>query len=310
MLMKKKCAFCGQTLDDRTLVDSYSEFFSDTYKALSADVRKKCEMLWDYKKGGFRTRAKEILQQNEALYVYWKEIGQTEPPKMDGLDKTIMDMESAALLLEDVFVKKQGNLTEAAVGTEVEAAITAWNNGRKKILSLNKVLSDYVEQIKKLKALVDATELPQLEKELKTLQAVKRRHEKDTISVIKDLQRHEAIKMRIAEEKTKEKDELNNHGYKITKTLGKTINFYLARLNAGFRIDYREPNYQGKEPAASYQILINEVPVSPRSTSGNLAEPSFRNTLSAGDKSTLALAFFLAKINADTALAETIVVPG
>ena len=94
----------------------------------------------------------------------------------------------------------------------------------------------------------------------------------------------------------------------ITETLGKTINSYLGRLNAGFKIDYRGPNYQGKEPAASYQILINDVPVSPRSTSGNLAEASFRNTLSGGDKSTLALALFLAKLNADPALSKTIVV--
>ena len=48
--------------------------------------------------------------------------------------------------------------------------------------------------------------------------------------------------------------------------------------------------------------------MSPRSTSDNLAEASFRNTLSAGDKSTLALALFLAKVNADSALGETIVV--
>ena len=46
----------------------------------------------------------------------------------------------------------------------------------------------------------------------------------------------------------------------------------------------------------------------PRTTSENLSEPSFRNTLSAGDKSTLALALFLAKLNADPALNETIVV--
>ena len=101
---------------------------------------------------------------------------------------------------------------------------------------------------------------------------------------------------------------LNQHGRVITETLGKTINSYLSRLNAGFRIDYKEPNYQGKEPAANYQILINDVPVLPRSTSNNLAEASFRNTMSAGDKSTLALALFLAKVNADSELGETIVV--
>ena len=126
--------------------------------------------------------------------------------------------------------------------------------------------------------------------------------------MIKKLEKHEATKRRIAKEKADEKKELNEHGRVIAEKLGKTINSYLGRLNAGFKIDYKEPNYQGKEPAANYQILINDVPVSPRSMSDNLAEASFRNTLSAGDKSTLALALFLAKLNADPALGETIVV--
>ena len=164
-------------------------------------------------------------------------------------------------------------------------------------------------KIKALKESVDETKLPRLEKELKTLQAAKRRHEGETGAVIKRLEEHEATKKGIAKEKTEEKKKLTEHGRVITESLGKTINSYLARLNAGFKIDYRKPNYQGKEPAASYQILINDVPVSPRSTtSENLAEASFRNTLSAGDKSTLALALFLAKLNADPVLGETIVV--
>ena len=86
-----------------------------------------------------------------------------------------------------------------------------------------------------------------------------------------------------------------------------TINAYLGRLNAGFRIDYREPDYRGKEPAASYQIHQRRWP-SPRSAGDALDQPSFRNTLSAGDKSTLALALYLAKISADPALKDTIVV--
>ena len=31
---EEECAFCGQPLDNRTLVDSYAEFFSDAYKAV------------------------------------------------------------------------------------------------------------------------------------------------------------------------------------------------------------------------------------------------------------------------------------
>ncbi len=303
-----ECAFCGQPLDDRTLVDSYAEFFSDAYKALAADVKAKRDTFGRYEQGEYRTRVEEIVGQNETRCAYWKEMGQIEAPVMEGVEVVIEGIEAAARLLDVVFVSKQGNLTEAAAGGDVEAAITAWDEGRKEIVRLNGVIEAHVAEIKTLKESVDETDLPRLQKELKTLQAAKRRHERETGAVIKKLKGHEATKKRIAKEKADEKKELNEHGRVITGTLGKTINSYLGRLNAGFKIDYREPNYQGKEPAASYQILINDVPVSPRSASDNLAEASFRNTLSAGDKSTLALALFLAKLNADPALGETIVV--
>ena len=305
---EEKCAFCGQLLDNRTLVDSYAEFFSDAYRTLAADVKVKRETFARYEKGDYRNRTEEILQQNEGLYTYWKEAGQIERLELDGVEAAIDGMEAAARLLDAVFVEKQGNLTEAAIGGNVETAITTWDESRKKIVRLNGVVDAHVAKVRALKESVDETELPRLEKELKMLETAKRRHEDDMAAVIKDLEGHEATKRRIAKEKAKEKKELNEHGRVITKTLGKTINSYLGRLNAGFKIDYGEPNYQGKEPAASYQILINDVPVSPRSTSENLAEASFRNTLSGGDKSTLALALFLAKLNADPALSKTIVV--
>ena len=303
-----ECAFCGQPLDDRTLVDSYAEFFSAAYKTLAADVKMKRDTFARYEKGEYRGQVNELVGQNETLYAYWKEAGQIEAPELEGVEAAIRDMEAAARLLDAVFLEKQGNLTEVSTGGNVEVAITTWNEGRKAIVRINGGVEGHVTKIKALKGSVDETDLPRFEKELKTLQAAKRRHENQTAAVISKLKDHEAKKERIAKAKADEKKALNAHGRVITETLGKTINSYLGRLNAGFKIDYREPNYQSKEPAASYQILINNVPVSPRTTSENLAEASFRNTLSAGDRSTLALALFLARLNADPALGETIVV--
>ncbi|QIE42821.1 AAA family ATPase [Rhodobacteraceae bacterium SC52] len=60
--------------------------------------------------------------------------------------------------------------------------------------------------------------------------------------------------------------------------------------------------------AASNRDRSNEVPVSPRASGDTTGAPSFRNTLSAGDKSVLALALFLAQCNADPDLGETIIV--
>jgi hypothetical protein len=103
--------------------------------------------------------------------------------------------------------------------------------------------------------------------------AGKRRHEPDIAAIAAALATHAARKEAIAKEKATLRDELNTHGRAITATLGTTINSYLGRLNAGFRFDYREPDYRGKEPAASYQILINEVAVSPRSAGDALDHP-------------------------------------
>lgn len=302
------CAFCGQPLEDRTLVDSYAEFFSDTYKALAADVKEKRNTFARYEKGEYRARVEEILRQNETLNTYWEEAGQIVPRKLAGVEDAIKGMEAAARVLDAVFIEKQGNLTEAASGIDVEDAITAWDEGCKAIVRLNGAIETHIAKIKTFKESVEETELPRLQKELKTLQAVKEREEDKAKTVVRKLKDCEAAKKRIAKQKADEKKALSEHGRVITETLGNTINLYLGRLNAGFRIDYREPDYRGKEPAASYQILINNVPVSPRSTSEDQTKASFRNTLSAGDKSTLALALFLAKLNADPKLGQTIVV--
>jgi wobble nucleotide-excising tRNase len=56
--------------------------------------------------------------------------------------------------------------------------------------------------------------------------------------------------------------------------------------------------------ACNYNVVINNVPVSITAGDGG---PSFRNTLSAGDRNTLALAFFFASLDSDPQLNQKIV---
>ncbi len=66
--------------------------------------------------------------------------------------------------------------------------------------------------------------------------------------------------------------------------------------------------YPGGVPSSSFQILINNTAVDLGDAETPLSQPSFRNTLSSGDKSTLALAFFLAELEHDRDKATRIVV--
>lgn len=302
------CPFCGQELRDRSLLEAYSRFFSEAYRKLAADVQKLRQTCQRYSNGDFRNVADQQSKSNDKQSEYWREAAGIDAPDTINLEELISGMEHAAEAMYSALQSKAANLTVALDKKILGTAIDAWASARAAIESANAVFVEYNLKVEAVKAKVDAGQLENLTNELKTLQAREHRFEAEIITKVTELEKKRQRKSEIKKEKAKLRDELTAHGKTITEGLGKTINAYLHRLNAGFRIDYKEPDYRGKEPAASYQILINEVPVSPRATGDTTGAPSFRNTLSAGDKSVLALALFLAQCIADTDIGETIVV--
>lgn len=302
------CPFCGQHLTDRTLIDAYKNIFSEAYKQLGQAVQSAVATLTRYKNGDFRQAAAKTEEQNGHQFRYWQEAGQLPPPDIEAAVTAVTRMERAAEALLGLFAEKQANLTAAITATRTAQVLADWDAGRTHFTDINAVIDGFNSRVRNLKDSIDPAALPGLENELKALQAQKKRHDTETCDAVSRLNGFKQKKKDIAAEKSRIRKELGDHGRTITADLGAAINNYLRRLNAGFRIDYREPDYRGKEPSASYSILIREVPVAPRSGTGEVDKPCFRNTLSAGDKSTLALAFFLAKANADPNLAQMIVV--
>jgi wobble nucleotide-excising tRNase len=82
------------------------------------------------------------------------------------------------------------------------------------------------------------------------------------------------------------------------------INDYLGWFNASFRLGAVGSVNTRAGSSASYNVVINNVAVALTANDG----PSFRTTLSAGDRNTLALAFFFASLEQDPNLADKIVV--
>lgn len=100
-------------------------------------------------------------------------------------------------------------------------------------------------------------------------------------------------------DKTQVRGELDTHTAQVIALYGNSINRYLERVNAGFRITSPVHSYRGGTPSSSYQIVINHTAIDLGDGETPDSRPSFKNTLSSGDKSTLALAFFLAQLEQD-----------
>ncbi len=94
----------------------------------------------------------------------------------------------------------------------------------------------------------------------------------------------------------------------ILNQFEKRINELLLAFGASFRIGKVSRSYAGGRPTSSYQLIINDTLVALGDSTSNSAEPSFKNTLSAGDRSSLPFAFFVAQSELDPKLAEKLLV--
>ena len=87
-----------------------------------------------------------------------------------------------------------------------------------------------------------------------------------------------------------------------------SINDYLRRFNAGFRLGEVQAADTRGGPTCTYCVIINATSIPIAGAPTPAGSPSFRTTLSSGDRNTLALAFFFASLEQDAALADKIVV--
>lgn len=82
----------------------------------------------------------------------------------------------------------------------------------------------------------------------------------------------------------------------------------LEVFGTGFRIGEIKTSYAGGNVSSTFPIEINKVAVSLGDAETSAAQACFKNTLSAGDRSTLALAFFIAQMESHPKLEDTVVV--
>lgn len=98
----------------------------------------------------------------------------------------------------------------------------------------------------------------------------------------------------------------------MASTLGtyqETINRLLTTFGAEFSIETFKPSYVGSgEPRTEYTLSLRKKSVKLGSRADAANGPSFATALSVADKRTLAFAFFVARLNEDTRLAEKVVV--
>jgi energy-coupling factor transporter ATP-binding protein EcfA2 len=180
--------------------------------------------------------------------------------------------------------------------------------------ALRGAIGEYNSAVAAANAIIEARKrqaevanLNEVENELGRLKAFRARHTENVKALCATDTRLQSEKSAFETAKNQAREQLDTHTSQVITAYGQRINHFLERVNAGFRITPPTHNYRGGTPNTSYQIVINQHPVDLGDADTPHDRPSSRNTLSAGDKSTLALAFFLAQLEQDQNRARKVV---
>jgi wobble nucleotide-excising tRNase len=305
---QQDCPFCGQDLRGSSLIEHYRAYFSAGYRQLK-------ERIADATEEFIRTHgsdASAVFERNVRIAVerrqFWSQFTDIIEINID--TATIAE---AWVRARDAFFaalqrKQNAPLDRIRLSAADMHSVETYEQHQQAVSGLNDTLRRINEAIALVKERAATGNRQVLARDLAHLRAVKARHTAEIDALCADYLADKAAKTAAEQARDAGRNALDAYRERIFPNYETAINLYLQRFNAGFRLArITSVNTRGGS-SCSYNVLINNEAIPVSGGQAGPGTPSFRNSLSAGDRSTLALAFFFASLDQDAALADKIVV--
>lgn len=299
------CPFCAQDLSSSPIIAHYQSYFSQGYKDLKSAVSVIGTGVSRAHAGdaqaGFERAVRIAVQRRD----FWQRF--TPVSEIDIDTASVVSDWSAAreAVLVQLRSKAAAPFEAMALTAETISLIRAYEMKRDSVTSVSDSLLRTNASIAVVKEQAAAANVATLEGDLVRLNATRIRHSVPVSEVCEAYLVEKGAKAITEGLRDQARTNLDNYRQNIFPAYETVINEYLRRFNADFRIgSLGSVNTRGGS-SCSYAVVINNNEVALVSAAGT---PSFRATLSAGDRNTLALAFFFASLEQDPPLNQKIVV--
>lgn len=304
-----KCPFCGQGIDGNTLISAYHSHFNIAYRNFSREVSQLKQNILAVIGDSALNQANNITLNNLALAEFWRQFAAIDIPHLNFDDIRSKYAVLCAIAVELAQKKEQTPLEAIQIDSRFQKALTD-------ILAFQSIINIYntsidehnikINQYKKSIQQPDTTAL--LREEINLLHARKARFHDETIQKCQEYVTILTEKNNLDREKAERKQELDAYSANIIQAYQDSINAYLDQFNVGFRIVNTRYDYRGGTPRSLFQLQINDIPIDVGDSQTQPGTPSFKTTLSSGDRSALALAFFLSTLKNDSSIGNKIIV--
>jgi wobble nucleotide-excising tRNase len=304
----RECPFCAQDLQVSPVIQHYQAYFSDAYADLKRMVADTLGVVnrthGSDVPAGFERAVRIAVERRQ----FWSRFCEVAEFTLDTA-AIVRDWRAAReAVVTQLTAKQAAPLEHMEVSTETRSLVATYQAHQATITTINQALQEVNHAIGVAKERAATANSTVLAADLARLRAVKARHTVQTAALCDDYLRERVAKEATERLREQARADLEQHRTTVFPGYQTAINLYLSRFNADFRLDgVTYANTRGG-PACTYNVLINNTPVPIGAADPAPGEPSFRNTLSAGDRNTLALAFFFASLDQDPRLENKVVV--
>lgn len=306
------CPHCGQDMQGLDILDAYRSFFSGELQA-QEQLR---ESTKSAVRGAFGEAAQNQIRQTLTSHTteqdWWKDAAGYEfaLSEIGDTETIIASLQSAHQAIDSALARKRENPGgEAPLTNEESAAVTSWNEKAAGLKVYNEALSTTNGQLQNRQATAGVIDLAPLQQRLTVLNAAKKRHEQAIVDAYAAYDVATSQKISAQQEKQRANETLREQSNQLFERYGARINEFLTLFCADFRIVSDGVTFRGGPPSGQLAIELcgTRVSATPEAAS-TPSQPSLANTLSGGDRSALALAFFLSKVEMASDAGRSIVV--
>lgn len=299
------CPFCTQSLAGSEMISHYRAYFSAEYRTLKNDIAQAITRLNSAHAGDIPAAFERGIATAVQTSNFWKRFSDSIPEINVDTAAVVRAWTAARQAVLTLLHEKQASPLELIQVSEgVLQALEAYEEERLRIAEMSTGLRTANGEIALIKERAAGANVAALNADLQRLGVVKTRYSEPAIGLCAAYVAEKQAKTQTEQLRDQARNALEQYRLTVFPAYQTAINYYLQRFNAGFRIGAVSSVNNRNGSSANYNVVINENPVTLSAEQG----PSFRNTLSAGDRNTLALAFFFASLDRDPAIANKIVV--
>ena len=304
------CPFCGQDIAGLELISHYRAYFSEAYAQLKGDIARKIKSIECAHAGGAQLGLERTIGKIRQSEQFWATY--TDLPSIRIDTESIVSCWNVARerVLEILVAKQSAPLERSELTERALTALNSYEGHRQTILALNAKMAVANNAIKGIQQKAETANIHAIDNKLKKLLATQARHSEGVASLCDEYLRENEAKACTEKKRAKATEALDGYRLRVFPELQVGVNKYLQRFNAGFRIGNLAPVNigGGSGSTCAYNVVINETDVAVKNTKNTPGVASFRNTMSSGDRNTLALALFFSTLDQSPNPADAIVI--